>query len=260
MARLTWGDVASRFYEIGVDRGVLYPPSGPGVAWNGLVSVEEAPDSSETKQYFQDGIMYIQVPSLEEYRATITSMQRPKEFAACDGVATGLNGLTFTQQRRQPFGFSYRTFVGNTASGDFLAYRLHLVYNAIAGPSQRSYVSMGGSADNAAYSWPVTACPPAMDAYRPTPHIVIESLDTPAELMTAIEDILYGTAEVAPRLPTPQEIFDLGFGITVTDNGDGTFTISGPDEFVYLTDPDEWEVISPNAIFLDADTYTISST
>ena len=259
MPRLTWGDVGERFYEIGVDRGVLYPLVGDGVAWNGIISVVEAPNLQQPNSHYYDGIMYLQVPRVEEFRATITAMHRPTEFGPSDGVAVGLNGMLITQQRRKAFGFSYRTFVGNDLQNEALGYRIHLVYNALAMPSERNYQSISDSVNTSPYSWEITACPPPMDGYRRTPHLVIDSLTAPAETLAALEDILYGTAEEAPRLPLPEEIFALGFGIVVTDNGDGTFTITGPDDLVYLTDSDEWEVISPNATFLDAETYTISS-
>jgi hypothetical protein len=259
MPQLTWGDVGERFYELGVDRGVLYPLVGDGVAWNGIISVDEAPNMEQPNSYYYDGIMYLQVPRIEEFRATITAMHRPSEFAASDGVATGLNGMLITQQRRKPFGFSYRTLVGNDLENEAHGYRIHLVYNALAMPSSRNYQSMGGGVNPSTYSWEITAKPPAMDGYRRTPHLVIDSLTAPPATLAALEDILYGTTEDAPRLPLPMEIFEMGFGIIVTDNGDGTFTISGPDDLVYLTDPDEWEVISASASYLDADTYTISS-
>lgn len=259
MARLVWDKVDERFYELGLDRGVLYPSSGPGVVWNGLMSVDESPSAEQTAQYYLDGVMYLQIGGTEEFQATITANHRPPEFAPCDGVATGLNGLLIPGQRRQPFGLAYRTFLGSHLQGHEYAYRIHLIYNAMTMPSTRNYQSFSSSVNTAPYSWSISAKPPPVDGYRRTAHLVIDSLTAPAETLAALEDILYGTAEVAPRLPLPVEIFAMGFGIVVTDNGDGTFTITGPDEFVYLTDPDEWEVVSPSAIFLDADTYTISS-
>lgn len=259
MPRLTWGDVGERFYEIGVDRGVLYPLVGDAVAWNGILSVDEAPNMSEPNSYYYEGIMYLQIPRIEEFRATITAMHRPSEFAVSDGVATGLNGMLVTQQRRKAFGFSYRTLVGNDLQNEALGYRIHLIYNALAMPSQRNYQSISDSVNTSPYSWEITACPPAIDGYRRTPHLVIDSLTAPAEALSALEDILYGTAEAAPRLPLPTEIFLLGFGIIVTDNGDGSFTVTGPDDLVYLTDATTFEIVSPNAIFIDAVSYTVGS-
>lgn len=257
--RLTWGDAGERFYEIGLDRGVLYPPVGDGVAWNGLISVDESPQNTGVKTYYLDGVPYLQLPGSEEFQATMTAMHRPTEFSECDGVATGLNGLLITQQKRLPFGLSYRTFIGNDTQGDRYSYRIHLVYNALTLPSPRPYSSQGGSVNVARYTWQISALPPAVNGYKNTPHLIIDSATAPPELLAELEDILYGTAETAPRLPTPQEIFDLGFGFTVTDHGDGTFSVTGPDEFIVSTGPDTYEITSPTVVALDADTYSISS-
>jgi len=257
--RLTWGEFSQRYYELGCDRGVLYPPGGVGVAWNGLVSVDENPQNTGIRSYYLDGVMYLQVPGAEEFQATITAMHRPVEFSECDGVATGLNGLLITQQRRQPFGLSYRTFVGNALLGDRSSYRIHLVYNALTLPSSRAYASQGGSVNAARYSWQISALAPEVPGYKNTAHIVIDSATTPEELLAALEDILYGTAEVAPRLPSPEEIFNLGFGFVVVDFGDGTFSVTGPDEFIISTGPDTYEITAPTVVVIDADTYSVSS-
>jgi hypothetical protein len=257
--RLTWDKPGEKFYELGCDRGVLYPPSGVGVAWSGLISIDESPQSSETRSYYLDGVMYLQVPGAEEFQATINAVHRPAEFSECDGIAPGLNGLMVMQQRRRPFGLCYRTLVGNDLKGAAYSYRIHLVYNALTIPSARSYSSMGSSVNVARYSWQISALPPEVPGYRNSAHLIIDSATAPADLLTQLEDILYGTAEIAPRLPTPQEIFDLGFGFTVIDFGDGTFSVTGPDEFVFLSDPDTYSITSPTIEFLDADSYTISS-
>ena len=51
MARLVWDKTGERFYETGVDRGVLYPIQeggvySKGVAWNGLTAVTESPSGA----------------------------------------------------------------------------------------------------------------------------------------------------------------------------------------------------------------------
>lgn len=259
MTRLVWGAAGQRFYETGVDRGVLYTDGSPGVAWSGLISVEENPSNGEIKSYYLDGLMYLQVPTYEVFGATITAFNRPPEFAKCDGVATGLNGLMIPHQRRGTFGLSYRTFIGNDIEGNDHSYQIHLIYSAITLPSQRNYRTIDGGVNPAPYSWQISAKPPLVPGYKRTPHLIIDSATAPTDLLSALEDILYGTEGESPRLPTPQEIFDLGFGIQVIDNGDGTFTVTGPDEYVSMIDTDEFQIISPNAIFTSADTYRIST-
>ena len=259
MTQLTWGDSGKHLYEVGIDRGVLYPETGPGVAWNGLISVNEAATSTENRSYYLDGVKYLQVPTLDEFQATLVAVHRPTEFAACDGVANGLNGLMITHQRRRPFGLSYRTLVGNDISGDAYGYRIHLIYNALAIPSQRNYQTKGSSVDPATYSWEISAIAPPIPNYKPTPHLIFDSLTSPPDILAGLEAILYGTDDDAPRLPLPAEIFDIGFGLIVTDNGDGTFTVTGSDDLITMLDSITFEITSPTAIFLDADTYTISS-
>jgi len=259
MSQLVWGTPSERFYEIGVDRGVLYPPTGPGVVWNGLISVDENPDIGEVRSYYMDGVMYLQRAPTEEYEATITAMHRPKEFSECDGVVVGINGMLITGQRRKPFGFCYRSYVGNALEENELGYRLHLVYNALAMPSPRRYNTLNNSAEPSLYVWNISSKPVVTPGYKRTAQLVIDSLTSPAELLSNLEDILYGTVSEDPRLPSPEEIFEMGFGIIVIDNGDGSFSITAPDEVLVMLDSTTFEITSPSVIILDPDTYEISS-
>lgn len=103
MTRLSWGNVGERYYESGVDRGVLYV-AGAGVAWNGLVSVDENPTGGEARPFYIDGIKYLNLPAKEEFEATISALYSPVEFDQCDGVGSMAPGLSAGQQRRKPFG------------------------------------------------------------------------------------------------------------------------------------------------------------
>jgi hypothetical protein len=259
MAKLTWDDPGEHFFEIGVDRGVLYVGDNAGVAWNGLISVDESPTGGDPTPYFLDGLMYLMVPTAEWFEATITAFQRPAAFGPCDGSSTGVNGMIITGQRRQPFGLTYRTMIGNQEDGPDHGYLIHLVYNAMVGPSSRNHATMDDGVNPAPYSWPVKAKPAVVPGYKPTSHLIINSLTTPPDLLSDLEDVLYGSSLVAASLPTPEEIFELGFGIIVIDNGDGTFSVTGPDSMVFLVDPDNYSITSPSLIFLDADTFEISS-
>lgn len=262
MPRLTWDLAGGRFFEIGVDRGVLYPDSQPGVAWTGLMSVVERPSGGSARAFYIDGIKYLNIPSTEEFEATINAFTYPNEFAVCDGTAQFHLGLSVTQQSRKSFGLSYRTKLGNDTDGIDHAYRIHLVYNALAEPSQRVNTTLGGSEEPADFSWDITTRPPTMTGYKRTAHLVVDSRTTNLETMTAIEDILYGTDSLAARLPTLAElvaIFEANTSLTVTDNGDGTFTITGPDEAITMLDATTFEITWPSAIYIDAVSYTISS-
>lgn len=208
MAKLIWGALGDRFYESGVDRGVLYPNGVPGVAWNGLVAVREGVSGGAARPYYFDGFKYINLAEAEEFVATLEAYSSPAEFAACDGTAQISNGLFVTQQPRRHFGLCYRTRVGNALDGD-LGYKIHLVYNALAAPSARENTTLGSSAEATRFSWEISTYPPSISGYKPTAHLVVDSRRTPKLLLAALEDILYGTDSAQPDLPTVQEITEL---------------------------------------------------
>lgn len=209
MARINWGVVGERFFETGIDRGVLYVPSQVGVAWNGLTSVSENPTGGDEKAYYLDGIKYLAVPSKEEYKATVTALSSPKEFDACDGMASPHNGLLLTHQRRRSFGLSYRSLIGNDTQGVARGYLLHLVYNALAAPSATVRRTLNDVANPIEFSWSIATRPPAVTGFKPTAHIVIDSRTTNPDILAEIEDLLYGTESTDAALPTPDELITI---------------------------------------------------
>lgn len=208
MARLTWSNFGERFYEVGVDRGVLYI-SGLGVSWSGLASVTESPSGGDAKPYYLDGIKIQNISSAEEFEATIEAFNAPAEFGPCDGTTSIQNGLFATQQPRRPFSLSYRTMIGNDVEGSEHAYKIHLVYNALAAPSGRTNASLGGSVDPVKASWSITTLPPAITAYKPTAHFIIDSRFTSSDLLATVEDMLYGNDAAGPTLPAAQDLITM---------------------------------------------------
>lgn len=209
------------FYSLGVHNGVLYPQNTPGVAWNGLVSVVEDGDSAPTALYI-DGqkILDRSVPSA--FAGTISAYTYPDEFEIYDGNVNGV-----TAQTRQTFGLS---FMDNR--------ELHLVYNALASPSGSSYTTIGDSPTLTTFSWDFTTTPVEIPAGRPSSHIVIMVDYAQAEALFALQNIIYGDDVNDPSLPDPAtilEIFESYTTLRITDNGDGTWTATGPDSVVYLT-------------------------
>ena len=190
MARLTWGATGERFFEAGTDRGVLYLPGEAGIPWNGLKSVSESPDGGSPRPFYIDGYKYLNVASAEEFRATLDAFSSPAEFGVCDGTLGIHNGLFATQQPRKSFNLSYRTMVGNDISGVDHGYKIHLVYNALAEPAQRSHQTHGTSISPLGLSWAISTTPPRLTGLKPTAHLVIDSRYTPEKLLTEIEDIL----------------------------------------------------------------------
>lgn len=206
MSRLVWGAPADRFYESGLDRGVLYPPTGPGVAWVGLTTVTESPTGGEAKPFYLDGIKYLNLASAEEFEATIDAVSHPPEFATCEGIVPVHLGLFATQQPRKSFGFSYRVNVGTPLTSATRYYRIHIVYNALAAPSQRTNQTISDSANPTAYSWAITTLPPPVTGLKRTAHFVVDSRTADSEVLATLEDILYGTVSTSPSLPTPNEL------------------------------------------------------
>lgn len=210
MAKLTWDATGERLYETGVKQGVLYIPTNgvysKGVAWNGLTAVTESPSGAEATALYADDIKYLNLMSNEEFGCTIEAYTYPDEFAQCDGSAALATGVKIGQQARKIFGLCYRTTLGNDVDGNDHGYKLHLVYGALAAPSEKAYATINDSPEAITFSWEVTTTPVAVTGFKPTAHIEIDSTSADATKLAALEDILYGTEGEEARLPLPDEI------------------------------------------------------
>jgi hypothetical protein len=265
MAELIWGNPGERYFEAGVDRGVLYLPGEEGVAWNGLISVSESPSGGEAEPYYLDGVKYANRASTEEFAASIEAYTYPDEFAVCDGTASleqETRGLFATQQKRKPFGLSYRTRVGNDGDSTDHAYKIHIVYNAMANPSERNYQTLSDEAEAMPFSWDITATPMPIPGLYYSAHLMVDSRNAYPWAIAAIEKVLYGSEDTPPTLPTPQELIDLFVEnalLKITDNGDGTWTADGPSEILTMLSATEFQISWPSANYIDSSSYTISS-
>lgn len=213
MAKLTWDDTGKRFYETGVKQGVLYPQAEggtypKGVAWNGLISVTESPSGAEPTPLYADDIKYLNLVSAEEYGATIEAYTYPDEFAECDGSAELVPGVTVGQQNRKTFGLSYKTTLGNDVAGNEYGYKLHLIYGAMAAPSEKGYATINDSPEAITFSWEVSTTPVSVTGLKPTASITIDSTKVDKSKLAKLEAILYG-GESEARLPLPDEIATL---------------------------------------------------
>lgn len=214
MSKLVWDSTGDRLYETGVKNGVLYPIDeagtySKGVAWNGLTAVTESPSGAESNPLYADDIKYLDLRSVEEFGGTIEAYMYPDEFAECDGSAELAAGVKIGQQKRKVFGLCYRTTLGNDVKGDDYGYKLHIVYGAVASPSERGYTTMNDSPEAITMSWEFTTTPVSVEGFRPTAHLEIDSTKANAEKLTALEAILYGANETEARLPLPNEIATL---------------------------------------------------
>ena len=214
MTKLVWDQTGSRFYETGVKQGVLYPQDATGaypkgVAWNGLTGVTESPSGAEPSPLYADDIKYLNLMSTEEYGCSIEAYTYPEEFAACNGEAELLPGVSVGQQKRQAFGLSWRTTVGNDIEGNEYGYKLHLVYGCLAAPSEKAYATINDSPEAITFSWEVSTTPVAVEGMKPTACLTIDSTKVEEGKMAAIEAILYGSADSEARLPLPDEIAEI---------------------------------------------------
>ena len=211
MAKLVWDEVGKRTYETGVDKGVLYVQDaegayGKGVAWNGLTAVNESPSGAEPTPLYADNIKYLELTSKEEYGATIEAYTYPDEFEACDGSAEIGEGVVIGQQSRKVFGLCYRTVKGNDVKNNDYGYKIHLVYGCKAKPAQKNYQTINDSPEAITFSWEVSTTPVEVEGFKPTATVTIDSTKVTAEKLKAIEEALYGTESVEPKLLLPNEI------------------------------------------------------
>ena len=222
MTAIVWDKTGERYYETGTKKGVLYPMvSGAypkGVAWNGLTAVTESPSGAEPTALYADDIKYLNLMSAEEFGGTIEAYTYPDEFAECDGSATIVAGVTIGQQTRKPFGLSYVTTLGNDTEGNDLGYKLHLVYNALAAPSEKAYASISDSPEAITFSWEFTTTPTEVKNHKPTATITIDSTKVDAEKLKALEAVLYGSEEAEPTLPLPDAVITMLGGNTDEGN------------------------------------------
>lgn len=220
MPRLVWDQTGSKFYETGTDRAVLYVQKSDGtydngVAWSGITGVSENPSGADANPIYADNIKYLELRSAEEFGCTIEAYTYPDAFAVCDGSAFASAGVKLGQQRRNPFGFTYRTRIGNDTQFDDHGYKIHLVYNAVASPSGKSYQTVNDSPEAITFSWEVTTTKVPVSPvgtgenkkeYRPVATIEIDSTKVDEAKLKTLEDKLYGSAETEPTLPTPDQV------------------------------------------------------
>ena len=218
MAKIVWDKTGEHFYETGVKNCVLYIPTegvySKGVAWNGITAITESPSGAEATALYADDIKYLNLYSVEEFGATIEAYTYPDEFAECDGSAELVAGVKIGQQARKPFGLCYRTTIGNDTDGNDHGYKLHIIYGAMASPSEKSYNTINDSPEAVTFSWELTTTPVNVAGAKPTASITIDSTKVDEQKLAALEEVLYGkdgtgsdhTGSAEPRLPLPDEI------------------------------------------------------
>ena len=214
MPKLEWDKTGEREYETGVSNCALYVRDSKGtypkgVAWNGISSISESPSGAEANPIYADNIKYLNLISVEEYAATIEAFMYPDEFEECDGTKELTPGVTIGQQERKTFGLAYKTLLGNDTDGDAHGYKIHIIYGALASPSEKSHETVNDSPEAASFSWEINTTPVEVTGAKPTASLEIDSTKSDPAKLAALEKILFGSDEgesATARLPLPDEI------------------------------------------------------
>ena len=214
MSKLVWDKTGERLYETGVKQGVLYPQAAggtypKGVAWNGLTNITESPSGAEATALYADDIKYLNLVSAEEFGGTIEAYTYPDEFAECDGSAALTEGVFIGQQDRKTFGLCYRTTLGNDVDSNGHGYKLHLIYGALAAPSEKAYATINDSPEAITFSWEFKTTPVNVAGHKPTASLTLDSTKVSETKMVALEKVLYGDGETEARLPLPDEVVQI---------------------------------------------------
>ena len=260
--RISWNDVGKRYFETGIDRGVLYLSDNRGVAWDGLTGMEEDLGDESTEPFYMDGVKYLDVVSMGDYTGTLRAIMYPDEFLAYEGYSEMGSGVYADDQASDIFGLSYRTLVGNDVESDDFGYKIHLVYNLSAYPDSVTHATTQDVAALSEFGWTISSVPVHVPGYRPTAHVIMDTRYMNKYILRDIEDILYGTPDTQPRLPSILELMgfveDYTF-VEIIDNGDGTWTARGPSIAFSKNDPTWFRIENSNARYVDDGTYIIST-
>lgn len=261
MTQIVWDQAGERIYEAGVDRCVLYTPNHGALPWNGIISVNENVDGNGSTPVYFDGLKIAEARSPGDYSGTIRAYTFPDEFLDLEGVVDAGNGLRLGNQQPQRFGLSYRTKIGNDIEGNDFAYKIHILYNLLAVPSTKTFLTESNDPAAIQFEWNISAIPERVAGYRPTAHIIFDTREMDPLFLRDIENTLHGTVGTDAQLPPISTLVSFASSwviIRITDNFDGTWTATGPDNLITMLDGETFQIIQANAIYLDADTYMIS--
>ena len=220
MSKLVWDQINEKLYETGVDKGVVYPQVAgeypKGAPWNGLTNATVTPSGAEPTPLWANNRKYGNLMSAEEVGGKIEAFMYPDEFAECDGSKTTGGGVRIRQQKRKPFGFTFRNKIGSDTDENY-GYKIHLIYGALASPSEDSNSTINESPEAKTMSWEYSTTPveiTAIEDCNPTSHLEIDSTKVDAAKLKQLEDMLYGTEDAEAYLPLPDEVITL-FGEVV---------------------------------------------
>ena len=259
---ITWDDPTRRFYQHGLDHGVLYIAGIDPIPWNGLISVNEGGEGS-TEMLYRDGVIYLADAEPGDHVASITSMMYPDQFGECIGIPKVTDGLFIDNQKPKRFSLTYRTLIGSGSAGDMFGYQIHFLYNCMATIKQRTRNTIGKDTAPTNFDFDVVCTPVKMTGYRPTAHFIVDTRYLSDEAIKALEDVIYGDGTTPATLPHPSEIIDLvkyGSGLTFIDHGDGTWTGSGSAVNVVPHGNGTWNIYNATGTDHGDGTYSLQDT
>lgn len=262
MATLVWDETGKHFYETAVSKGVFYDSSGRGTSWNGLTSMDETVSNSVQPIYF-DGLKFNDIVTNGDFTGVLKAWTYPDEFLPCEGILEEQAGFYVADQPGSKFGLSYQTKIGNDLDGSEHGYKIHLLYNLTALPSQRSYQTISSDVTPIEFEWTITGIPEAIENYRPTVHVIFDSTKIDNWMLQDLEGIIYGDEDNDAYLPPLKGLatwvrkWDR---LIITDNGDGTWTAESPlEDVIIMLDDTIFQITSDTATYLNSVTYEIVS-
>ena len=273
MARLVWDKLEDRFYEIGADHAVLYVPDENdvfyGVPWNGLTKVSKE-TTRETESTYFDGVKIQDFIKQTQFKGSMSAVMYPPEFERVEGSYEMKCGVYLGEQPPGLFGLAYRSKIGDV-HGDNAGYKLHILYNLHATPTEKSYETMNESPKLMEFSWDLESIPEFAPGFKPTAEITIDSRKTDPLLLLQLENILYGSSDSDAYLPSFIDLFsiiDAWFRLLVTLDDDpdsptnGLFTVQEQFEGTHISENEDgtWEIVDADAEFVDTDTYVLTTT
>lgn len=253
---LTWDPPDERYYEHGLDRGVLFIPGKDPIPWNGLSGFEEGAAGTSAMLY-RDGVVYLADAEASDFTGKMDALFYPDAFHECIGIPQATDGLYVDNQKPKRFDLSYRSLIGSGATDDLFGYQIHIVYNCMATIAPRSRQTLGKDTQPVMFSFDIVCTPVKMPGYRPTAHYIIDTRTMSPSTVVELETLLYGPG----GLPTPEELYDLmhfGDAITVRLHTDGYFTVEGAAANVYSTGPYSFQMDNINGTDLGGGYYNLA--